>query len=143
MGKYQSYQKQRPKSSSNQVHPIWRGIGCFIGILVPLLAYGLAVIVINYILHEGMAGTYFPAWMFNTPVLPKSITNSRFLYPIFYPLLKIRHLYGLAIFTGLFSIVLYGFLSLIYAILYRFIGPPRYSPIDAPPPKVKVKRYKR
>ncbi|MBN1305397.1 MAG: hypothetical protein JXA13_13245 [Anaerolineales bacterium] len=143
MGKYQKYQKSTPKPRPEEVHPIWRGIGCFIGILVPLLSYGLAVIFIDIALNEGWAGTYIPHWMFNTPFLPRSITSSRYLYPIFFPLLKIKHLYGLAIFTILFSIILYGFLSLLYAILYRFIGPSRYSPIDAPPPNIKVKRYKR
>ncbi len=47
------------------------------------------------------------------------------------------------IFTLLILTVLSGILTFVYAVIYRVIGPPRYSPVDAPPPKVKVKRYRR
>ena len=36
-----------------------------------------------------------------------------------------------------------GVISVIYALMYRFIGPSRYGPTDAPPPKIKTKRYTR
>jgi hypothetical protein len=33
--------------------------------------------------------------------------------------------------------------SLVYAVLYTVVGPARYSPLDAPPPKYKGKKYTR
>jgi hypothetical protein len=35
-------------------------------------------------------------------------------------------------------------MSFVYALVYRFVGPPAYGPMDAPPPRgVRLKRYKR
>jgi len=47
MGKYSfaSRQTSRPR---REVHPVMRGIGCIMIILVPLLAFGSAVLLVNY-----------------------------------------------------------------------------------------------
>jgi len=34
-------------------------------------------------------------------------------------------------------------MSVLYAFVYRLVGPPRYGPLDVPPPNVKLKKYKR
>jgi hypothetical protein len=41
------------------------------------------------------------------------------------------------------AIVIFGAMSIIYGIMFRMMGPPQYGPTDAPPIRVKVKRYKR
>ena len=45
--------------------------------------------------------------------------------------------------TGVFIVILGGIFSLVYAVMYRAVAPSRYGPMDAPPPKVKIKKYKR
>jgi hypothetical protein len=44
--------------------------------------------------------------------------------------------FGQVFFTIIFSIIGFGVLALLYAMLYRFAGPPRYGPFDVPPNKV-------
>ncbi len=53
MGKYTSYQSAKPKAKRNEVHPVMRGIGCIMIIVVPILAYGTAVLLVNYGVRRG------------------------------------------------------------------------------------------
>jgi hypothetical protein len=53
------------------------------------------------------------------------------------------HLYMTIVFAILYTIGISGLLSVVYSVLYRFVGPPRYGPLDVPQPQVKVGRYKR
>jgi hypothetical protein len=47
------------------------------------------------------------------------------------------------VFTILYTIAISGLLSVVYAVVFRIVGPPRYGPLDLPQPHVKVGRYKR
>lgn len=46
-----SDQRQRGFFSS-KVHPVWRGIGCLLLILIPVIAFGFADLILNYVLNE-------------------------------------------------------------------------------------------
>ena len=59
------------------------------------------------------------------------------------PVTAIKHFYAYAVASIFYMVLLGGISSLGYAIVYRIVGPARYGPLDAPPPKVKVKPYKR
>jgi hypothetical protein len=50
---------------------------------------------------------------------------------------------ALALFFTLILLLLSGILSFFYAMVYRIIGPPRYTSEDAPAPRIKAKRYTR
>ena len=39
---YDRYEKTRDRSKDKNVHPIWRGIGCMMLILIPVMAYAAA-----------------------------------------------------------------------------------------------------
>jgi hypothetical protein len=45
--------------------------------------------------------------------------------------------YGQIFFTAILSIIGFGLLSVIYAVMYRVAGPPRYGPFDIPPSRVR------
>jgi hypothetical protein len=48
------------------------------------------------------------------------------------------------VFAIAITVVIFGILSILYGILYKFFGPPEYGPTDMPPERGrKVKRYKR
>ncbi len=73
MGKYSKYRRkseQRPGT-----HPIWRGIGCILIVVVPLISYALTVIFIPTILATGLVPyqlvghVQFPDWVYRAPVL--------------------------------------------------------------------------
>ena len=47
MGKYSSSSRRQAAPPRNQVPPLVRGIGCITMVLVPILAYGTAIYLIN------------------------------------------------------------------------------------------------
>jgi hypothetical protein len=138
MGKYQSGVK-RPEPLPTGPQPIWRGIGCLLIILVPILSYAAAVVTMPFFMDRGLVPRELlftpqpPDWLFFAPVLVQAF---RFLFerPAILATLLLTFVYIL--FIG-------GILSVFYAFIYRMAAPSRYGPMDAPPPRVKVKKYKR
>ena len=59
------------------------------------------------------------------------------------PITNTRHFYAYVVTSILYMILLAGVMSVLYAFVYRLVGPPRYGPLDVPPPNVKLKKYKR
>jgi len=45
--------------------------------------------------------------------------------------------------TFIYILFIGGVMSVFYAFMYQLAAPSRYGPMDAPPPRVKVKKYKR
>lgn len=136
MSKYSIYRQVRPKP--RQIHPIWRGIGCIIAIIIPAISIIIAWLIVD------ANWTRLPNWLVAPIVLPELMY--RYLPQVanvIGPILYRPKLPAYALFTILALLILTGILSVVYALIYRFIGPPRYSPVDALPPKGKVKRYKR
>jgi hypothetical protein len=132
--------RREPSKPRNQLHPVWRGVGCLFIVLTPLLSYVSAVRILAY----GLTNDWpFPKWMIGAPRLPNFLLRTPSLYPIFAPLRSLTNLYALLILTAIMIAAFAGLLSLGYAILYRLFGPPRYSDVDAPPSRVKPKPYKR
>ena len=140
MTKYNSQIHNQEIKKMEGPHPIWRGIGCVMMILIPIVSYALAVVTIGFALqakwplpYQLLGRPQFPLWMWSTPQLAVLIR----------PLAGIDNLYGNLFLTVVFMVILGGIFAFINAILYRFIGPPRYGPQDVPPPKNKPKPYKR
>jgi len=140
VGKYRSSIKRPESRHVRQQHPIWRGIGCLIIIIVPLISFALAYMTMPIFSGAGLV----PYQLRGIPRAPD------FLWQ-FIP--KLAQLVELVIsypdilayltLTLVYTIFLGGFLSLVYSILYRIFGPSRYGPLDMPPPSGKVKKYKR
>jgi hypothetical protein len=119
--------------------PIWRGVGCILLVVDPLITYALTTIVAplliktGYVPHQLLGHISFPAWGYRLPVLRDIVSFVG----------RINNL-GLGIMVFITILVLLtGIFSLIYVVILQVIGPPRYSELDAPPPKHKVKAYKR
>lgn len=136
MSKYSTYRQVRPKP--RQIHPIWRGIGCLMAIIIPAISVIIAWLIVD------ATWTRLPYWL----VAPISLPEFMYRYlpqvaNVVGSILYRPKLLAYVLFTIFALLILTGILSVVYALIYRFIGPPRYSPVDAPPPKGKVKRYKR
>jgi len=84
-----------------------------------------------------------PRQMLGMPVLPRIIASSSGLSQMFGWITTIENFYAIAIASIVYMIVIGGFASLLYAIAYRFVAPPRYGPQDIPAPKFKRTKYKR
>jgi hypothetical protein len=125
MGRYRSYTRQEVKERPWEVHPIWRGLGCILLILIPIMSYAAAVVVVS----ENLVN--------NWVTLPSEMTGSFVI-----PYLGARVFFAYIAATLLFMFIGYGILVLIYAVMYRIVGPSRYGPLDSPPIKRKPRRRK-
>jgi hypothetical protein len=113
--------KPKIRNEEKQAHPIWRGVGFGLMVLLPIISYATALILI------GMNNTEH--WI----AIPRDllVRNQD-------PLLLIKVVLTLMIMAG-FAIVL----TLIFQILYSIFGPSRYGPTDVPPVAGRFKKYKR
>jgi hypothetical protein len=112
MSKYYA-QWRRPQRDERKwkLHPIWRGIGCFVAILVPLASYAIAHLVIEANKVEN--------WLF----IPFDLRG-----PTEFPYLFVKLLLAVVI-----AMVLFGLYTFIYVVVYRMVGPSKYGPMDSPP----------
>lgn len=141
MGRYTSYQKQKEKARRNEVHPVMRGIGCILIVLVPIIAYGTSTYVVDYGVGHGWP---IPATWLGIIDIPPLLQKLAGLAVIWNFLRAQNNLTANLVFTVAFAILIFGILSIIYGFIYKLFGPPEYGPTDVPPIKGrKVKRYKR
>ncbi len=98
-----------------QAHPVWYGLGCFLALLIPLIAFGLSLWVVQ--LNE----TY--RWF---PIPPQLIQREPLPFigrvPPYTPLY--------AVLTLVFTLFLVAVASFLYAIVYRLFGGSPYTPYD-------------
>jgi hypothetical protein len=117
-----------------------RGIGCILIAIVPLLSYGVAVLLVNYGVQHGWPIP--PNWL-GRPTIPPLLLKLQGLQTVFAFIVQQTNLIANIIFAVALAVFIFGVLSILYGFLYRLVGPPQYGPTDAPPIRVKVKRYKR
>ena len=140
MGKYTTYKRTPPKPRNLGVHPVMRGIGCIMMIVVPLLSYGIALFLVDYGIRQRWPLP--PSWLEPLSIHPL-LLRLRGLDPVWNFLLRQDNLIAVLIFTIATIIVIGGLMSVLYGYIYTLFGPSQYGPQDAPPIRVKVKRYKR
>lgn len=138
MGKYQTgVRRDEPRAKGPP--PIWRGIGCLLIVLVPILSYAAADLSLPFFQGQGLV----PRELLVTPQAPEWLWVAPAVAQAF------QFLFGrpgiLAILVLMFFYILFigGIMSLLYAYMYQLAAPSRYGPMDAPPPRIKVKKYKR
>ena len=140
MGKYSSYSHKKEKPRVVGVHPVMRGIGCIMIVVVPILSYGIAVLLVNYGFSHGWP---IPPNWYGHPTIHPLLLKLQGLRPIWDFLLVQNNLIANLIFTVAIMVIIGGIMSIIYGYMYTLFGPPRYGPMDVPPIRIKVKRYKR
>jgi len=141
MGKYSSHSRQAPVPRDQGVHPVMRGIGCILMIVVPILAYGAAILLVNYGAARGWPIP--PSWFGALTVHPL-LWKLRGLEPVLLFLQSQNNLEANLVFAALLTLVIGGIISIIYGYLYTIFGPPKYGPHDEPPIRGrKIKSYKR
>lgn len=138
MGRYRETVKQADASAAGPP-PIWRGIGCLMIFLVPVLSFAAAELTMPFLLERG----WIPRELLFTPQTPDWLLFSPTVAQIFQFLFGRYAILATLGLTILYIIFLGGLLTVVYAFLYRMAAPPRYGPMDAPPPRVKIRKYKR
>ena len=117
------------RSRLNETHYIWRGIGCLMIIILPVMSIASANETINYGIDNGWP---IPYEMLQPVRLPDIFYSTGGLRTIFNPLSAIPHFYAVS-----------ALISVIYAAVYRMVGPSKYGPTDAPPTKFKATKKSR
>jgi hypothetical protein len=142
MSKYNTYTKKDFKRPY-KVHPIWRGIGFLMMIIIPIVAWFSAELLVAMALESEVAQIktfttvmarpfVFPDWVYAVPGLNDF---ARWIRSI--PMIKAQLLFSFFI-----ILIFSGLLSVLYSMIYR-ASVPRYSPLDEPAPKIKPKKYTR
>lgn len=140
MGKYTSYSRPKPTPRTTGVHPVMRGIGCIMIVLVPILSYGIALLLVDYGSSHGWP---IPRNWYGPPPINPLLFRVQGLQPILNFLAQQNNLIVNLVFTLVVIVVIGGIMSIIYGYIYTLFGPPKYGPTDVPPIRIKVKRYKR
>jgi hypothetical protein len=140
MSKYRTSSTKKVRERSNQPHYLWRGIGCAMMLIIPVISIAAGYETINFALRSGYA---VPYELLGTPRFPEIFYKSSGIMILLRPIIGITHFYAYAVASVMYMILMGGISSFGYAIIYRMIGPSRYSPLDAPPPNIKPKPYKR
>ena len=140
MGKYSSNSRRQAAPQRNQVPPLVRGIGCISMVIIPLLSYGLAA----FWIQKGWPGaTLIPPNLLGAPHIPPFFFSSPALRGIAGFLQQQTNLSANLIFALAFTMIIGGFMAIVYGYVYAMFGPSKYGPTDVPPPRVKVKKYTR
>jgi hypothetical protein len=138
MGKYGSF-KQEAYKRPYEVHPIWRGIGCLMIILIPLVSIVGAIVLIDSGQKQGWP---FPYELMGYPRLPQLVYKIPVISDIARPISSVNNLLAIAVISVVFMILGFAVISLVYSFAYKAMGPSRYTPLDAPEVP-RGKRYKR
>ncbi|OGO12551.1 MAG: hypothetical protein A2Y53_09000 [Chloroflexi bacterium RBG_16_47_49] len=124
--KYRREQEVRPW----KINPIWRGIGCVLILLIPIMSWFAATLVLQsdqQIIRS--ASLMKPISIRYIGILEVDQVIGAFnRYTVTHNLLI-----GQFYFTLILMVMGFGILSVMYAIMYRVAGPPRYGPFDVPP----------
>ena len=128
----QQYRRQKEQKPW-KINPVWRGIGCVLILLVPLMAWFASNLFLQS--NEKMV---LPWELTKVVAIPftKISEIDQVILPINRYFASTGFVYGQMFFTIIFSVIGFGALAFLYAILYRVAGPPRYGPFDVPPNKV-------
>jgi hypothetical protein len=138
MGKYRSGVRKEDTRSQGP-NPIWRGIGCLLIILVPVLSYAAADVSMPFFLSQGLV----PRELLSTPQTPDWLWIAPVLAQTYQYLLGRPGILAILVLTIIYILFIGGAMSVLYAFMYQLAAPSRYGPMDAPPPRIKVKKYKR
>ena len=128
----QQYRRQKEQKPW-KINPVWRGIGCVLILLVPIMAWFATNLFLQS--NEKMVLPWELTKVVEIPYTKISVIDQVIL-PINRYFASTGFVFGQVFFTIIFSVIGFGALAFLYSILYRVVGPPRYGPFDVPPNKV-------
>ena len=117
MGKYDKFHQAPQVTRKFEIHPIWRGIGCLLLLIIPVISYAGAVLLVEANQANG--------WLPISGELARTI-----VVPGLGP---VRYLLANLVVTVLLSLIGFGLITVLYMFAYRIMGPPQLGPLDAPP----------
>jgi hypothetical protein len=127
MSRYKFVEQKRQEKAQTKIHPIWRGVGFVMMVLIPIISYAAAEVLIA----QNTKSNFLP-WPYDLMAKPGELlyNGDQMLY------LKI-------IGTIIFMLVFYGIFTLITFAVNSIFGVSRYGPYDVPPINAKVRKKAR
>ena len=125
------YDKFNPRASAAQrpweIHPVWRGIGCLLMVLVPVMAYAGAVLLVQANVSQG--------WI---PI------SSELYQRVNIPNVgSFENLFANLLVAALLALLGFGLIVAIYSLIYKAVGPSQLGPLDAEPIRRKPPQRKK
>lgn len=139
MGRH-SVQQTARKEAPKGPHPVWNGLGCLMLVVVPAISIALSVVVLQVIQANKWP---FPYQLLGYPSFPDFLYSTKGLSQLFGTIDNIQNLYAYIVLSLIIMMIVGGILSFAYALTYRFVGPSKYGPTDAPPVKLKITKKQR
>jgi hypothetical protein len=139
--------KQQRKPRPWRVHPIWRGIGCVMIILIPIMSYAVGDILTNNI---EFVSSFFDqmsffrkdvdllAWVDPVAGAIPQVSNQLYALKESLAIQPISYFWGKMLIMIVLSMVLFAAFSILYSIVFKLTGPSPYGQLD-----VKPERYRR
>jgi sporulation protein YlmC with PRC-barrel domain len=123
------YRKEREERRW-KINPVWRGIGCVIILLIPFMSWYGAM----YFIQTNQLFA-LPKELIKTFTIPYTHVSQidKIIMAINQFADMNNLIYGQFFFTIILMFLGFGVLSVVYAVMYRVAGPPRYGPYDVPP----------
>lgn len=110
MPKYNQYQGvTAPKKEKQKIHPVWRGIGCIMVVVIPLLSYFAA----NFLIKSRDVLT----WV----LIPQDLVFAQLKDPLFW----VKTFY-----TVIIAFILFLIMGVITFVIDKFLGPSKRGPYD-------------
>jgi hypothetical protein len=130
------------KEKARETPAIWRGLGCLLMIIIPIISYAAAVVTVQSVYVNRPA--LIPRDLLFTVEVPRLVWQylpilAGFLQKIF----NDPYLWVYLMVTVVYLLIFSGIISVAYSALFRAFGPPQYGRLDAPPVRKKAKKYVR
>jgi len=128
--KYRKEQQEKPW----EIHPVWRGIGCALILLIPIMAWYASSLFLQtntkiHLSYELTKPIILP--YVQVPEIDQIVADFNH-YAVSHHLIVAQFF-----FTIILMFIGFGILSLVYAIMFKVAGPSRYGPFDVPPDIMK------
>lgn len=123
MRQYSSAGNQ-PKERAKEPHPIWRGIGLIMMVMIPLVSFALADVLLQKGRERGIR-------------IPVELQRHVIDIPLYGP---IRDIYAVLVLAAAITLVLFALFTIINAAVYRASSKKTYRVFESEPQKFKKKR---
>lgn len=115
--------------TKREIHPLWRGIGCILLFVIPLMSYAAAVLIVE----ENFKRGWFPIPPELVVTLPTALEAALPEWVASYFLVKL-------LLAGAVSVMLFGLFTLLYSMVYGLGGGYQLKQGDVPPVRQKARK---
>jgi hypothetical protein len=113
MSNYSRYSTEpKDRKELRKIHPVWRGIGCVLIVLIPGVSYIIGSLLVD-------ARDKYP-WV----IIPPDIILKQYSDPFIFVRL---------IYAGVITFILFVIIAIVTFLITAIFGPPRYGPYDVKP----------